>query len=63
MQARLADAVVVLRWGIDGREQLACDERVGVTLCPDTEDATEDVRCDHTRVRRMLARMAADVNA
>jgi hypothetical protein len=41
MQARLADEVEVLRWGIDGLERLERDETVGVHLRPDTEDATE----------------------
>ena len=63
MQAHLTDEVEVLRWDIDGLERLERDERVGVTLRPDTEDATAHVRVDHTRVRRMLAHMAADVDA
>jgi hypothetical protein len=63
MQARLADEVEVLRWDIDGLERLERDEMVGVTLRPDTGDATAHVRVDHTRVRCVLARMAADFDA
>jgi hypothetical protein len=63
MQARLADEVEVLRWGIDWLERVECHEMVGMNLHPDTEDATESVGFDHTRVRRVLACMAADVDA
>jgi hypothetical protein len=37
-------------------------EQVVVNLRPDTEDATEYVRFDHARVRRVLARIAADLD-
>jgi hypothetical protein len=63
MQARLADEVEVVRWGIDWLKRLERHEMVGMSLHPDTEDATENVRFDHRRVRRVLARMAADVDA
>jgi hypothetical protein len=63
MQARLADEVEVVRWGIDWLERLERHEMVGMSLHPDTEDATEYVRFDHTRVRRVLARMVADFDA
>jgi hypothetical protein len=63
MQARLADEVEVVRWGIDWLEQLERHEMVGMSLHPDTEDATEYMRVDHTRVRRVLARMVADFAA
>jgi hypothetical protein len=36
---------------------------VVVNLRPDTEDATEFVRFDHARVLRVLARIAADLDA
>jgi hypothetical protein len=63
MQARLADGVEVVRWGIDWLERLERHEMVGMSLHPDTEDATEYVGFDHTRVRRVLARMVADFDA
>ena len=63
MQAHLADEVEVVRWGIDWLERLERHEMVGMNLHPDTEDATEYVGFDHTRVRRVLACMAADVDA
>ena len=63
MQARLADEVEVLRWGIGWLERVERHEMVGMNLHPDPEDATEPVGFDHTRVRRMLAHMAADVDA
>jgi len=53
----------VVRWGIDWLERLERHEMVGMNLHPDTEDATEYVGFDHTRVRRLLACMAADVDA
>jgi hypothetical protein len=36
---------------------------VVVNLRPDTEDVTEFVRFDQARVRRVLARIAADLDA
>jgi hypothetical protein len=36
---------------------------VVVNLHPDTEDATEFVRFDHARALRVLARIAADLEA
>jgi hypothetical protein len=62
MQARRADEVEVLRRGIDWLERLERHEMVGMNLDPDTEDATESVGIDDTRVRRVLAHMAADVD-
>jgi hypothetical protein len=41
MQARLADEVEVVRWGIDWLKRLERHEMVGMSLHPDTEDATE----------------------
>jgi hypothetical protein len=63
MQARVADEVEVLRWCIDWLAQLERGEMVVVNLRPDSEDATEFVRFDHARVLRVLARIAADLDA
>jgi hypothetical protein len=63
LQARLPDEVEVLRWCIDWLAQLERGEMVVVNLRPDTEDATEFVRFDHARVLRVLARIAADLDA
>lgn len=41
VQARLADEVEVVRWGIDWLERLERHEMVGMSLHPDTEDAEE----------------------
>jgi transcriptional regulator with XRE-family HTH domain len=62
MQARVADEVEVLRWCIDWLAQLERGEMVVVNLRPDTEDVTEFVRFDQARVRRGLARIAADLD-
>jgi hypothetical protein len=62
MQARVAEEVEVLRWCIDWLAQLERGEMVVVNLRPDTEDATEFVRFDQARVRRVLARIAADLD-
>jgi hypothetical protein len=63
MQARVADEVDVLRWCLDWLAQLERGEMVVVNLRPDTEDATEFVRFDRARVLRVLARIAADLDA
>ncbi len=63
MQARLAEEVEVLRWCIDWLAQLERGEMVVVNLRPDTEDVTEFVRFDQARVHRVLARIAADLDA
>ncbi|HZA02389.1 MAG TPA: hypothetical protein VE665_08915 [Hyphomicrobiaceae bacterium] len=63
MQARVADEVEVWRWGIDWLAQLERGELVVVNRRPDTEDVTEFVRFDQARVRRVPARMAADLDA
>src|SRR5262245_11941408 len=62
MQTRVAEEVEVLRWCLDRLERLERGEQVVVNLRPDTEDATEYVRCDQARVRRVLARIAADLD-
>jgi len=53
----------VLRWCIDWLARLDRGERVVVNLRPDAEDAHEWVSCDQVRVRRVLARIAADIDA
>jgi hypothetical protein len=62
LQARLADEVEVLRWCLDWLERLERGERVIVNLQPDTEATTEYVQFDQARVRRVLARIAADLD-
>jgi hypothetical protein len=62
VHARVAEEVEVLRWCLDWLAQLECGEMVVVNLRPDTEDTTEFVRFDHARVRRVLARIAADLD-
>lgn len=62
MQARVAEEVEVFRWCLDWLERLERGEQVVVNLRPATEDATEYVRFDHARVRRVLARIAADLD-
>jgi Homeodomain-like domain len=62
MQARVAEEVEVLRWCLDWLARLERGEQVVVNLRPDTETATEYVRFDQARVRRVLARIAADLD-
>jgi hypothetical protein len=62
MQARVAEEVEVLRWCLDWLAQLERGELVVVNLRPDTAEATECVRFDQARVRRVLTRMAADLD-
>jgi hypothetical protein len=62
VHARVAEEVEVLRWCIDWLIRLERGEMVVVNLRPDTEDATEFVRFDQARVRRVLTRMAADLD-
>jgi hypothetical protein len=61
--ARVAEEVEVLRWCIDWLAQLERGEMVVVNLRPDTEDVTEFVRFDQARVRRVLERVVADLEA
>jgi len=61
-QARVAEEVEVLRWCLDWLERLERGEQVVVNLRHDTEDATEYVQFDQARVRRVLARIAADLD-
>jgi hypothetical protein len=53
----------VLRGCIDWLAQLERGEMVVVNLRPNSEDVTEFVRFDQARVRRVLARIAADLDA
>jgi transcriptional regulator with XRE-family HTH domain len=62
LQARVADEIEVLRWCLDWLARLEHGEHVMVNLRPDTEDATAYVRFDQARVRRVLARIAADLD-
>src|SRR5262245_35557979 len=62
MHARVAEEVEGLRWGLDWLERLDQGAQVMVNLRPDTEDATEYGRFDQARVRRVLARIAADLD-
>jgi hypothetical protein len=62
MQARVAEEVEVVRWCLDWLERLERGEQVVVNLRPDTEDVTEYVQFDQARVRRVLARIAADLD-
>ena len=62
MQARVAEEVEVLRWCLDWLERLERGEQVVVNLRPATEEATEYIQFDQTRVRRVLARIAADLD-
>ena len=62
MQARVAEEVEVLRWCLDWLERLERGEQVVVNLRPATENATEYVQFDQVRVRRVLARIAADLD-
>jgi hypothetical protein len=62
MQARVTDEVEVLRWCIDWLAQLERGEMVVVNLRLDTENTTEFVRFDQARVRRVLTRIAADLD-
>jgi hypothetical protein len=63
VQARVADEVEGVRWCIDWLAELERGEMVVVNLRPATEDVTEFVRFDQARVRRVLARIAADLDA
>jgi hypothetical protein len=58
--ARLAEEVEVLRWCLDWLAQLERGEMVGVNLRSDSEEVADFVRFDQARVRRVLARIAAD---
>ncbi len=62
IQSRIAEEVEVLRWCLDWLERLERGEQVLVNLRPDTEDTTEYVPFDQARVRRVLARIAADLD-
>ena len=61
--ARVAEEVDVLRWCIDWLAQLERGEMVVVNLRPESEDVPEFVRFDQAWVRRVLARIAAALDA
>ena len=63
MKARVADEVEVLRWCIDWLARLDRGEMVVVNLRPDSEEEHEFVPFDQARVRRVLARIASDLDA
>jgi hypothetical protein len=58
----VAEEVEMLRWCIGSLAQLERGEMVSLNLRPDAEDATEFVRFDQARVRRVLTRIAADLD-
>jgi hypothetical protein len=61
-QTRLADEMGVLRWCLEWLERLEYEDHVVVNLRPASEDETEFVPFDHPRVRRVLARITADLD-
>ena len=61
LQARLADEVEVLRRCRDWLERLKRGEEVVVNLRPETDAETEYVWFDRPRMRRVLARIIADL--
>lgn len=60
---RVADEAEVLRWCIAWLERLEHEAHVVVNLRPASEDETEFVPFDRPRVLRVLARIAADLDA
>lgn len=60
---RLADEVEVLRWCMVWLERLEHEDHVVVNLRPVSEEETECVPFDRPRVLRVLARIAADLDA
>ena len=61
LQACLADEVEVLRRCRDWLERLKRGEEVVVNLRPETDAETEYVSFDRPRMRRVLARIIADL--
>jgi hypothetical protein len=61
-RTRLADEAEVLRWCITWLERVEQADHVVVNLRPASAEATACVPCDRPRVRRVLARMAADLD-
>jgi hypothetical protein len=59
----VADEVEVLRWCMTWLERLEHEDHVVVNLRPASEDETEFVPFDRPRVLRVLARIAADLDA
>ena len=62
-RTRLADEAEVLRWCIAWLERLEQAEHVVVNLRPASAEATAFVPFDRPRVLRVLARIAADLDA
>jgi hypothetical protein len=62
IRPHIASEVEVLRWCMTWLERLERGEQVVVNLRPATEEATEYVQFDQARVRRVLARIAADLD-
>ena len=60
---RVADAVEVLRWCLAWLERLEHEDHVVVNMRPTSEEETEFVPFDRPRVLRVLARIAADLDA
>jgi len=61
--SHLTDEVEVLRWCIEWLERLEHEDHVVVNLRPASEEETEFVPFDRPRVLRVLARIAADLDA
>ena len=59
----LADEAEVLRWCIEWLERLEHEDHVVVNLRPASEEETEFVPFERPRVLRVLARIAADLDA
>ena len=62
IQTRLAAEVAVLRWCLGWLARLEHADHVVVNLRPESEEATEFVPFARPRVRRVCARMAADLD-
>ena len=60
---RVADEVEVLRWCLAWLERLEHEDHVVVNMRPASEEETEFVPFDRPRVLRVLARIAADLDA
>ena len=60
---RVADEVEVLRWCLAWLERLEHEDHVVVNMRPTSEEETEFVPFDRPRVLRVLARIAADLDA
>jgi AraC-like DNA-binding protein len=63
LRESLRDEVEVLRWCIDWLSRLSRGEKVVVNLRPDEDVQTEFVSFDCQRVRRVLSRIASDLES